>query len=276
MGDIITITFNRDTNMAGFSSGILLSQDRVENIFNFTQSLGSYQGIWVSRSVFRITILNTTFSSPPKIGVTTVSIKLSADLRNFPPTAAPSTATAILGGNFGLIVPRILLLTARDPRARDSVYGAGDEIILTFDLPTNRAGRASSVLSRTQVDAMFMFSLPLGRDYQGSFVDDKNFVITVLDVNGSSQPLLGRMTVTCRNNQSNPASLILLSDNSEGACFQESPILQGDFGPSNISFLVQAKAWENKTLLGLDSLYMAGDQIVVTFSEVSWVLGEGS
>ena len=268
MGDIITITFNRDTNMAGFASGVLLPQDRVETIFNFSQSLGSYQGIWITRSVFRITVLNTTFSSPPKIGVMTATVKLSANLRNFPPTAAPSTATVILGGNFGLIVPRILALTASDPSARDSVYSAGDRVTLTFDLATNRAGRGSATLSRVQVDSLFSFSLPLGRDYQGTFADDKTFVVTVLDVNGSTQPLLGKLTVTCRNNQSNPSSLIRLADNSEGACFQESPLLQGDFGPSNISFLVQAQAWANKTILGLDSVYMPGDQIIVSFSEV--------
>jgi hypothetical protein len=71
----------------------------------------------------------------------------------------------------------------------------------------------------------------------------------------------------CRNEEAIPRSLIKEADGSEGACYQFSPVLVGDFGPSSISFTASAEPWVNKTRLGLDSVYMAGDTITLELDD---------
>jgi len=103
--DLITITFNRDTNLGWGPSGnlplekVVLKPD-LDAVFEWSQNLGfNYTGIWHSRQVLVITILDATGATPPTINGLKVSVRQSGNLRNYPPSAAPSTSSAVLTGN---------------------------------------------------------------------------------------------------------------------------------------------------------------------------------
>ncbi|MGH9909271.1 MAG: beta strand repeat-containing protein, partial [Nitrososphaerales archaeon] len=99
-GDTITLVFSKSTNQPG-GTGVQ-SKLAVNNLFNFTHSLGTdYSGQWIDPSTFRITI-NNAAGGNPQINVTTVTVKESANLRNAAGTSLPSTSTSPpLSGSFG-------------------------------------------------------------------------------------------------------------------------------------------------------------------------------
>ena len=67
--DTITITFDKDTDKAGLAQGVVQTRGTVDALFSFDQALGSsYRGIWKTKSVFEITILDWPGSAPPRVG----------------------------------------------------------------------------------------------------------------------------------------------------------------------------------------------------------------
>ncbi len=269
--DLITITFNRDTNLGWGPSGnlpmekVVLKPD-LDAVFEWSQNLGSnYTGIWHSRQVLVITILNAAGVTPPTINGLKVSVRQSGNLRNYPPSAAPSTSSAVLTGNWGMTLPFIIGFVGSDPHARDSVYGPGDALTLSFDRDTDMAALGFEKVGKSVVDDLFIFSRTIGADYTGRWVNTRTFVITIVNPAGARQPILNSIFARCRNDVSRPRSLIKESDTgSPGACYDFSPKLSGDFGPSNFSIVATATAWVNKTRLGYDSIYMPKDTITVS------------
>lgn len=67
--DTITITFDKDTDKAGLAQGVVQTRGTVDALFSFDQALGSsYRGIWKTKRVFEITILDWPGSAPPRVG----------------------------------------------------------------------------------------------------------------------------------------------------------------------------------------------------------------
>ena len=271
--DLITITFNRDTNLGWGPSGnlplekVVLKPD-LDAVFEWSQDLGfNYTGIWQSRQVLVITILDSTGATPPAINGLIVKVRESGNLRNYPPSAAPSTSSGVLTGNWGMQLPYIIGFIGADPQARDSVYGAGDTLTFLFDRDTDTATLGFGKVGKSVVDDLFLFSRSIGADYTGQWANTRTFVITIVDPAGTRQPMLRFVFARCRNDETRPRSLIKEADGSEGACYDFSPRLDGDFGPNNISIVATATPWVNKTRLGYDSVYMPKDTITLDLDQ---------
>ena len=274
--DVIAISFNRDTNLGWGPSGNLpldtaVHKADIDALFEWSHNLGAnYTGRWTSRSRFVITIADPTGAtvvarSNGAVNALSVAVRESANLRNYPPSAAPTTSSAVLTGNWGMELPKPVSLRASDPFGSDSVYGVNDAITVTFDRDTDLAQLGLyQDLDKATVDSLFLFSHTLGADYKGQWLDLRTFRITILDPSGSQQPMLNRLFARCRDAESLP---IKEADGSEGSCYDFTPLLEGDFGPASFSITASAEAWVNKTKLGLDSVFMAGDTIRVALDE---------
>ena len=70
-------------------------------------------------------------------------------------------------------------LLTRSPDHGDSLFGDGDTVRVLFDQATDRAQGADAG-DKTFVDALFSFSMPLGLEYMGEWLDDSTFAVTVL------------------------------------------------------------------------------------------------
>jgi hypothetical protein len=141
---------------------------------------------------------------PPLLDIFTVSVKVAAGLREYPPLTEPSDGTdstglhprAYLTGGFCPSPIAIDSLVASDAALYDSVFGAGDRITVTFNQATNMGGgNTSAALARAQVDVLFAFSCPLGRDYTGRWLDPRTFRIEIVDPAGNGVPRIGQFHV---------------------------------------------------------------------------------
>ncbi|HJT10154.1 MAG TPA: NHL repeat-containing protein [Candidatus Nitrosotalea sp.] len=96
-----TIRFSGSTNQPG-GSGVQ-TKASVDSIFTFSQSLGTdYTGKWANPSTFIITINDAT-GGTPQIGVTTATVKASANLKDSSGNSASSTSSSpALSGGFGI------------------------------------------------------------------------------------------------------------------------------------------------------------------------------
>ena len=118
-------------------------------------------------------------------------------MRNLASTSQPFNgslgSSPELSGNAGLDeMPRLVSVRGADADYGDATAAAGDTITLTFDIATDRASQqvggpfeVGEIVSRSTVDALFNFSVPLGARYHGAWRDDFAFVITLTDGEGS-------------------------------------------------------------------------------------------
>ena len=263
VGDQILVKFSEPTDKAitgAFDKGDYGNKTVVDKLFTFTQKLGSnYEGTWLSRTDFLITILGVDQSEYPTIGSLTASIKVDAQLRNHPPNSAPVTATSsVLSGDFGPSVITMVSIEAIDPTQSTATYAAGDRIRIHFSEDTNRAGMGTEILSKNVLDGILIFSSSLGSAYEGRWVTRKLLEITMTDVRGAGPPLPGVFTL----NLLASAGLRNFPVTS-AAAGMSSPALIGDFGPSPIRILSMVAS----DSLDLDNVYGVGDTLTITFSE---------
>jgi len=91
-GDMISILFDSNTNSAG---GRLANKIEVDNMFTFTESLGTiYRGTWQSPTTFIITVNNINNAGPPVMGITTVTPTGIIPILSVDETSLPSTITS--------------------------------------------------------------------------------------------------------------------------------------------------------------------------------------
>jgi hypothetical protein len=263
VGDQILVKFSEPTDKAitgAFDKGDYGNKSVVDKLFTFTQKLGSnYEGTWLSRTDFLITILGVDQSEYPTIGSLTASVKVDAQLRNHPPNSAPVTATSsVLSGDFGPSAITIVSIEAIDPTQSTATYAAGDRIRIHFSGDTNRAGMGTGILSKNVLDSILTFSSSLGSAYEGRWVTRRLLEITMTDVRGGGPPLPGVFTLN-----------LLVSAGlrnfpvTSAAAGMSSPALIGDFGPSPIRILSMVAS----DSLDLDNVYGVGDTLTITFSE---------
>ncbi len=217
--DIITVIFSEETNEPSVASKV-----EIDSIFTFSDSLGiDYTGTWSNASTLVIFITNSIGATPPEIGVFTLTVKESSNLKNVEETSLPSTATSpALVGDFGTLEgPSILSVTADDPDDGDAVYSDGDTITVLFSGATNEV----PITTKAELDNLFIFSQILGIDYIGSWTDTSTLVIIIVDSNGATPPAVGELTLTIKEsgNLTNAAGTSFVSTGT-------SPALAGDFG----------------------------------------------
>ena len=81
-----------------------------------------------------------------------------------------------LQGDFGIALPpAIESFVGDDPDDGDAEYGASDVLMVTFDMATNR-GRGDPFGDKDWVDDLLWFSLPIGDDYSGEWVEEDRAV----------------------------------------------------------------------------------------------------
>ena len=230
-GDTITIKFSENTNRADSTPDVEgLTKADLENLFSFSQRIGdNYSGVWSNSQTLVITIDDSTNATPPAIGVLTLTVKATGNLKDSAGTSFVSTAqSSSLSGSFGTKSgPSIKSVVADDPDNADSIYSIGDTIALRFSEPTNEPDPTSGVsgLTKTDIDDLFTFSHYLGDDYTGEWVDSVNLKITITDATTDESPKIGEMRVTVKatGNLKDSAGTSLPSNSI-------SPSLSGSFG----------------------------------------------
>ena len=262
-GDHILVNFSEPTDQAvlgAFDKGEHGNKTEVDKLFTFSQKLGlNYEGTWISRSQFDITILEADPVNYPSIGTLTATVNFAANLRNYPPNSAPVIATSsVLTGGFGPNEITITALEAIDPTQSTATYAAGDRIRIHFSEDTNRAEMGDETISKAQIDKILKFSAPLGTGYEGRWVTRRLFEITITNPTSAGPPLPEIFTLELlgsaglRNYPVTSAKSGLTS-----------PVLSGDFGPSPIRIVSMVAA----DSMDLDNVYGVDDTLTITFSE---------
>ena len=95
-----------------------------------------------------------------------------------PPSAPRSWAPS---APWARLIDRVV---ASDPDDLDLAYGAGDTLTVVFGIATDRSEDTQPGVhsgDRLFVDSLFAFNAQLGQDYSGEWLDDSQFVVTILD-----------------------------------------------------------------------------------------------
>ena len=93
-----------------------------------------------------------------------------------------STASMLTDYAFA-ISPQISSYVANDPDDADDSYSDGDTLTITFSIPTNQSGTATSA----NILGNFTFSQPVGASYSGVWTNSQTLVITATSVAGGNQ-----------------------------------------------------------------------------------------
>ena len=196
-GDTLTVEFDIATDRGGDATAADGTVDDVYSLLDFSHSLGgALSARWVDESTLTIAVRDAD-GAEPLVSRTTVRPK-SAAVRNsgccaaYDPEAcaraagcccrdARNASAVILTGHFGsALPPEVESVIGSDPDNGDATYGAGDELLVRFGMPTNRANGAPSG-NKAWVDNLLWFSVPPGDDYEGEWVlDDSALRVRVL------------------------------------------------------------------------------------------------
>jgi hypothetical protein len=230
----------------------------------------------------RITILDVNPETPPALGILNVSVLLSGNLRNWPPTCAPSSHSfnGTLDGSFGPEAIKIVQLVANDGGSGKGTFDVNDTIKLILSERTDRGG-LPELMTFEQVNSLLSFNQRIGSNYFGRWLQSGVWVsplgsaiipdvpyskvleITILNASGASPPTVNTLRATflpsakVRNIPPvcTPASTV-------------SPPLSGDFGPSQIVIVgISARGDVNCLHAMCDSIFGDGDVIDIEFSE---------
>ena len=257
-GDTVTMTFNKETNGGGFGIGTLLTKSDLATIVTFSQSLGNgYVGTWLNRRQLEITCTDVTGNGVPVLGVFTMGVLASGNVRNYPPASVPSDhQSPVLSGDFGPSPIQVVSVVANDPVDLIDTFNSGDELFVTFSQATDKGG-LPDILTKAHIDSLLRFSASLGADYTGEWLSDRKIKITCVDATGNGGPQIEATTVQVlesgqlRNTppQCAPTSTV-------------SPPISGDWGIlyPHISTLVANDPTDR------NSVYSFLDTIEITFS----------
>ncbi|KNC50385.1 uncharacterized protein AMSG_06876 [Thecamonas trahens ATCC 50062] len=255
VGDTLTLTFTEATNQPPVDT-----KDSIDALLAFSSALGTnYTGTWITPLDLVITVIDPTGASgnsAPAIGVASVTILASGNLRSADQTSLASTAASgPITGDWGIPPgPRVISFTADDPDDADGVLSNGDVLIVVFSGPTSRP----KVATTGDIDLQFSFSNSLGTSYAGSWSSDSVLRIELLDTTGADM-VIGLSTIRCIGNLTNSAK-------TSRFCNTESPALGGDWGllpgPAFVSVVADDPD-------DADGIYSSGDTLTLTFSEAT-------
>ena len=97
-----------------------------------------------------------------------------------------------ISGSVGAVgTPAIDRVVASDPDDLDLAYGAGDTLTVVFGIATDRSEDTQPGVhsgDRLFVDSLFAFNAQLGQDYSGEWLDDSQFVVTIIDAGWRPAP----------------------------------------------------------------------------------------
>ena len=164
-GDQLLLAFDRPTDR----SYALGNKKYVDSLFTFSEQLGEdYCGAWTDTSTFEIRLLTAATAAPAR---GTTQIEVVGDLRNTRLQLSGVIAPAFLEGDFGSNdPPKLSRFEVLDPDNADTIYSNYDQLLLQFDLPTDR-GRSGG--GKRFVDNLLEFSVQLGIDYSAAWTGER-------------------------------------------------------------------------------------------------------
>jgi hypothetical protein len=184
VGDMLSLLFNMPTNRADMQLNRVYDKTSVDGFLIFSSELAvDYNGKWTDNSTFEIRITEVSSQMPlPLIGMFKLRLAPSGNLRNWPVTCDRSeTVSSLLNGGFGLSTLFILSTVGSDPEPMDALYSDGDKITITFSESTNKAGLPDKNITKEQLNNVFHFSMPLGDSYKGSWLNDRQLEIVIVN-----------------------------------------------------------------------------------------------
>lgn len=126
----------------------------VDSLLRFSVDFATnYTGRWLDDSRFQVTVGHVSEDAPlPLIGDFTATVIPGGNIRNNPPTSAPTETTSVLlSGGFGPSVVYIVSVVGDDPDDTTGLYNSGDTITITFNRLTNRANMSFGMVNRSEV-----------------------------------------------------------------------------------------------------------------------------
>jgi YVTN family beta-propeller protein len=228
--DFFTVQFSESTNATNITT-----KAELDNLFDYKQggsdvSIGtSYTGAWLNPSLLKINIADSSGAGAITVGGFAISVNTLAGLKNAAGSSLSSSSTSpTMTGSFGdKPGPGIKSLIADDPDNSDSIFSNGDTITVKFTEPTNALTLfgGTGILTRTQLNNLFIFSQSLSDGYSGKWTTTSTLVVTIDDATIDSSPGFGELIFNVRPS----AGLKDESGNSEISSAQ-SPVLSGSYG----------------------------------------------
>ena len=156
--------------------------------------------MWRDASTFKVTVLDAAGAGEgPKVNASGEGalVTVMGVLHNAPGTSPRSEASYRMRvGNFGQSgeTPKLLRFFARDHDNANASYDSGDQLVVQFDMATNRGACLTEVVSYDNlpycarraaggseyVDSLLTLSSPMGANYSGVWEDSSTFVLTVV------------------------------------------------------------------------------------------------
>lgn len=281
--DLLTIIFDKPTDKAGGERYGLKSY--VDGLFSFSEGdpADDYSGEWRDDSTFVVGLIDPTDIIPSVAGRVPFSTRPAhlevATAGSLGPPMLPgaliqnrgvssdriasSSVIVPVSGDFGEVAsPTLTGFDARDLDNGDAILSEGDQLVLTFSVATDRGGAtrtfypsdAANVASQSDIDRLFSFSSSVGEEYTGLWVDERTFIITIVNATGGDA-FVGATLATVRDELGG----LIFNAAGNSAAAQGSRHLGGSFGelsaPSISTFYIEARATSSMPPLPPRSLH---------------------
>ena len=119
---------------------------------------------------------------------------------------------------------QIVSFTISDENKRSTQYSNEDILTITFNLDTNQP--LGPKLTKEQIDTIFIFTRPIGENYEAAWTTPKIIKIKVLDTTGNRISLQNTRVLTQKAGKLSTAD----NPNVQEGVELESPTLTGNFG----------------------------------------------
>ena len=265
-GDFFIVRFDVDTNKP-FENN--LNRENLLRLLTFTQSIGdNISGEWLNARTLKVTVVDSTTELVPILVELRFIVKQEAGLVAVSGSESSNSISSHAFGNFGLPPgPPIIKVTAKDPFGQggaDAEYGPNDIILIELFEETNQ--QVGIELDKSQVDALFLFSVNLGDNYVGRWSDAKTFEITLVNVNNADLLLVDfPQSPTLRVTVKESANVQALTQATQASISQSSNIV-GDFGTKAGPSIIGVTVSGDFSPLSEPS---DGDKVTISFDEAT-------
>ena len=195
VGDFFLVTFDQFMDQVDIST-----KAKIDALFVFSTSIGGYVGSWDVKQgsdfsapypskTARIVLTDVTGVDrvATSLGTLTVGLAVGSALTSADKSSDPVAAGSLvkLTGSYGdNPAPKIIVAQAMNTGGHPGL-NSGDQLVLRFDQETNRARGEGD---KAEVDALLYFSSPLGKDYSGSWLDSKTYIVLIKDATNGVLP----------------------------------------------------------------------------------------
>jgi hypothetical protein len=236
--DTVTIVFNTPTNQPAIAAADIATK--------LVLSAGSWgtEGNGLSAAWTDASTLVVTLGSDATVKKSaTVTIDVSAGIKDIGEESAASTSSLAIGGTFGSQVPAITSITAAEAGAGEIGAGADDTVTIVFDTPTNQPAIAAADVATKLVLGAGSWGTP-GNGLSAAWTDASTLVVTL----GSDATVKKGATVTV------DLSAGITDIGKESAASTSSLAIDGTFGSQTpaISSITAAEAGAGEVGAGAD------------------------